>query len=151
MSIATSAPSPDGRGERHASWLELFFDLVFVAAIAALAAQLHDDHSVAGLAFTNAFGATLWLGSLALDESTRPFMWAGAMLFLTTTFAFAPWSRSSDPFDAGHVAERYGLFTIIVLGESIVVTVAGLQTGSSVAAALVAVLGFVVAAAIWWL
>jgi len=35
-------------GERHASWLELFFDLVLVAAVAALATQLHADHSVAG-------------------------------------------------------------------------------------------------------
>jgi len=103
------------------------------------------------LAITNALGATLWLTSLALDEDTRPLVWAAAMLFLTTTFALAPWSRSSDPFDPGHVAERYGLFTIVVLGESIVVTVAGLETGSSLAAVLVAVLGFVVAAAIWWL
>ncbi len=230
-------------GERHASWIELFFDLVFVAAVAALATQLHDDHSAAGLAvfaglfvpvwwgwmgytwyatgfasddavfrlgllsgmlaigalsagvagaaggdsttfviayaclfyvlaalygrtwlateaarplaarlaIGNALGATLWLASLGLDESVRPIVWSVAMLLQITTFAFAPWSRSSDPFDPVHVAERYGLFTIVVLGESIVVTVAGLEIGSSVPAALVAVLGFVVAAAIWWL
>ena len=29
--------------ERHASWLELFFDLVFVVAIAQLAHFLHDE------------------------------------------------------------------------------------------------------------
>lgn len=73
------------------------------------------------------------------------------MLVLIGAFALAPWSRSADPFRPGHVAERYGLFTIIVLGESIVVTVAGLETGSSRAAALIAILGFVIAAAIWWL
>jgi low temperature requirement protein LtrA len=28
--------------ERHATWLELFFDLVFVVAIAELAQALHD-------------------------------------------------------------------------------------------------------------
>lgn len=38
-----------------------------------------------------------------------------------------------------------------MLGESIVVTVAGLDIGSSLSAALVAVVGFVVAATIWWL
>ena len=33
---------------RHATWLELFFDLVFVVAIAALAGLLHDDLSLGG-------------------------------------------------------------------------------------------------------
>ena len=55
-----------------------------------------------------------------------------------------------------HIAERYGLFTIIVLGESVLASL------NSVVAALeetdqkgdvirVAVLGFVVVAAMWWL
>jgi len=107
----------------------------------------------AHLGIGNALGATLWLASLALDEGARPVAWAVAMLLLIAAFALAPWSRSVEPYDPGHVAERYGLFTIIVLGESIVVAVAvaGLETGSSVAAALVAALGFVIAAAIWWL
>jgi low temperature requirement protein LtrA len=34
--------------ERHASWLELFFDLVFVLVVAQVAAALHDDLSAAG-------------------------------------------------------------------------------------------------------
>jgi low temperature requirement protein LtrA len=99
----------------------------------------------------NAIGATVWLSSLAFPESARPFLRAGATLLLISTFAFATWSLSFRPYHTAHVAERYGLFTIIVLGESIVVTVAGLDTGSNVIAALVAALGFVIAAAIWWL
>ena len=35
-------------GGRHATWLELFFDLVFVLAIAELAHYLHDHLSVGG-------------------------------------------------------------------------------------------------------
>jgi low temperature requirement protein LtrA len=34
---------------RHATWLELFFDLVFVAALANLGDLLHDDHSFGGV------------------------------------------------------------------------------------------------------
>ena len=34
---------PDPQEERHPSWLELFFDLCFVAAVAALAADLQHD------------------------------------------------------------------------------------------------------------
>ncbi len=52
----------EGRGERHASWLELFFDLVFVAAVAALATQLHADHSLAGLAVFAALFVPVWWG-----------------------------------------------------------------------------------------
>src|SRR6266498_5505596 len=35
-------------GERHASWLELFFDLVFVVAITELSHELVLDHSAGG-------------------------------------------------------------------------------------------------------
>src|SRR5438477_4229287 len=35
-------------GERHASWLELFFDLVFVVAITELSRVLVEDHSPLG-------------------------------------------------------------------------------------------------------
>lgn len=90
-------------------------------------------------------------GTLALGETAQPVMWAAAMLLLIATFVTAPWPSSALTYDPGHVAERYGLFTLVVLGESIVVTVTGLQTGSSLAASLVAVLGFILAAAIWWL
>jgi low temperature requirement protein LtrA len=54
-------------------------------------------------------------------------------------------------YEPDHIAERYGLFTLIVLGESIVAVVAGLDTGSEARAVLVAVLGLVIASAIWWL
>lgn len=36
-------------GERHATWLELFFDLVFVVAVAETAHLLHDDLTPGGL------------------------------------------------------------------------------------------------------
>ena len=52
------------------------------------------------------------------------------------------------PFDVAHIPERYGLFTLIVFGESIVVTALGIGSGSS---ALVAGVAFVVACALWWL
>src|SRR6266536_1256637 len=38
----------DEVGARHATWLELFFDLVFVVAITELAHELEIDHSAAG-------------------------------------------------------------------------------------------------------
>ncbi|WP_247003423.1 low temperature requirement protein A [Halosolutus gelatinilyticus] len=46
---------------RHATWLELFFDLVFVVAIAQLAHRLHDDHTLIGvLGFVALFVPVWW-------------------------------------------------------------------------------------------
>jgi len=44
---------------RRASWLELFFDLVLVAAVGALAAQLHEDLSLAR--FAGLFVPVFWV------------------------------------------------------------------------------------------
>lgn len=50
------------RGERHATWLELFFDLVFVVAIAELAHLLHDELSWTGIfSFAALFVPVWWL------------------------------------------------------------------------------------------
>ncbi len=50
------------RGERHATWLELFFDLVFVVAIAELAHLLHDELTWSGIgSFAALFVPVWWL------------------------------------------------------------------------------------------
>jgi low temperature requirement protein LtrA len=46
--------------ERRASWLELFFDLVLVAAVAALASLLHEDSSATGLAVYAGLFVPVW-------------------------------------------------------------------------------------------
>ncbi|MEO0457673.1 MAG: low temperature requirement protein A [Cyanobacteria bacterium P01_A01_bin.114] len=52
----------DRESTRHATWLELFFDLVFVFAIAELAHLLHSDLSWAGIAgFAALFIPVWWL------------------------------------------------------------------------------------------
>jgi low temperature requirement protein LtrA len=229
--------------ERQASWLELFFDLVLVAAVAALADQLHHDRSLAGLAvfgglfipvwwvwwgFTwyssafnaddttnrlallaamagigalavgvpgaahadsstfvvayaglfallaalyarawllvstarslsaryaigNALGALIWLASLLVDEHWRPALWVVAMLVLLGSPVLAAASLPMLSYDPRHIAERYGLFTLIVLGESIVATVSSIHPRWCTAAVATALLGLVIAAAIWWL
>lgn len=47
-------------GERRATWLELFFDLVFVVAIAQLAHDLHENYSIAGLVSFAALFIPVW-------------------------------------------------------------------------------------------
>jgi low temperature requirement protein LtrA len=41
--------STDPRKSRRASWLELFFDLIFVAAVAQVGVPLREDYTLHGL------------------------------------------------------------------------------------------------------
>jgi low temperature requirement protein LtrA len=56
-------------------------------------------------------------------------------------------------FQPEHIAEHNGLFTIIVLGESVLAVAVGgtAGTGWEPAAVLAGVLSFMIAACLWWL
>lgn len=240
---------------RTSTWLELFFDLCFVVAVAALARGLHDDPSFGGIlrflglfvpvwwawigftwyatAFDNddvlyrvtllagmlcilwlaasidgipegvtvgfvlAFvalqlllvglfvrarldakeehfsgvrpmatiyaagyliGAGVWLASLLAPAPARYVVWAAALIIeivtpiLAVRAAFRGETYVARLFHPAHIRERYGLFTLIVLGESVLAVATGTAgTGWEPAAVLTGVFGFVVAACIWWI
>jgi low temperature requirement protein LtrA len=58
---ATDESESAGSPERHASWLELFFDLVVVAAVAQLADRLLGDPSAADVGLCIALYVAVWL------------------------------------------------------------------------------------------
>jgi low temperature requirement protein LtrA len=68
------------------------------------------------------------------------------------------WAESTGhptPFHGGHIAERYGLFTIIVLGECILAASTAVQEavtagGLSVPLTILAASGLVLVLAMWW-
>ena len=233
------------QGERHATWLELFFDLVFVISIAevvhtledyrtlgdflgtaglfvavwwawigytvyadrfdtddllhrvlvlagmlaviAMALSVHDalhggsaQFAVAFVAvrgivlvlnararrhaaparpllnlFLTAFsiGASLWLLSVFVPEPARYVLWGLALLIELS----APWVGRRQivkaPVHASHLIERFGLFTLIVLGESVISVAQGAAkvedwTAGTLAAA---VGGFLAVVCLWWL
>jgi low temperature requirement protein LtrA len=232
-------------GERHASWLELFFDLVFVVAVTELSHYLVVDHSAGGflrfaglfipvfvawqgymayatrfdtddLAFRLAYfgamlavatmavligdvahgehtaafalayvilrsimlalyvrawravpqarplirfygvgygvGVALWLGSLAFDTPWRYVVWAVAQVLELSLPPLSTRLHRRIPTDPRHLPERWALFTLIVLGESVVaVAIATAGTSWHVSSAAAAVLGFAAVAAVWWL
>ena len=229
---------------RRVTWLELFFDLVFVAAVAQVGTHLRDDYSVDGLLrFTflfiliwwawlghttfstrfdtddlvqrvltwlqmflvavmaiNATGAldsrdsagfaaayslmrfvlvaqyfrarrvrqarsltlryaascgvsaALWLLSALIPAPERFWLWALALTLDVVTPLLTTSHLVSVPHDPAHLPERYGLFSIILLGESMVAVMTGMghQEYWSVDAALSAILGMVLVFAIWW-
>ena len=234
----------DDQGERHATWLELFFDLVFVISIAELVHTLEDYRSLgdflgtAGLfvavwwawvgytvyadrfdtddllhralvlagmlaviamalsvhdalhggsaqfaltfvavrgivlvlnararrhaaparpllnLFLAAFstGAALWLVSVFVPEPARYVLWGVALVIELST----PWVGyrriARAPVHASHLVERFGLFTLIVLGESVISVAQGAADVDWTSATLAAaVAGFLIVAGLWWL
>ncbi len=236
--------SLDSEEERHATWLELFFDLVFVVAVAQVAQHLIGDHTLAGFAefaalfvpvwwmwvgftfyadrfdtddvlfrvltfaemlavaavavsvpdalgdgsaeFALAYvaaravvialywrawlnvpeargltglwigsftvGAGLWLVSLAFEPPARYWLWAAGLAVDLLTPLLARRFIARVPISASHIPERIGLFTIIVLGESIVAVVAGTELADwSAHGIAIAITSFVISAGIWWI
>jgi low temperature requirement protein LtrA len=103
--------------------------------------------------------ALFWLAGACVDPSQRLVLWTLALILDYASPALGFWtpglgrSRTADwDVEGGHLAERCGLFVIIALGESIVVTGAKFAdqpwTGTTVAAFLVAFFGTV---AMWWI
>ena len=232
-------------GERHASWLELFFDLVFVLAVAQVARVLAEHSDLVGLvryavlfipvwwawigftfyadrfesegpayrilmfaamlamtafaltlggAFTPAgdtpfiicyvlvrlvlvvgylrvayyiplarsfsmqypigLGAmmVLLLVSLLTDPPLRYAIWAVALILELLTPLLNLRAARVLPIDRSHIPERFGLFTIIVLGEAVIATAmgaAGVPWNLSTIAT--SSLGFGMAVCIWWI
>jgi low temperature requirement protein LtrA len=69
--------TPDPEAERHASWLELFFDLVFVLALLAVTARLDVDDMPSWLELGAAFGVFVlvqwaWVGQAFFDTRYDP-------------------------------------------------------------------------------
>lgn len=105
----------------------------------------------------NALGMLCWLVSPLLPEALRPLAWIAGMAILMATPMLAVRTLLGRDyrvrvFHPGHIRERYGLFAIIVLGESLLAVASGTSGADWSAPAVVAgVAGFGLAAATWWL
>ena len=234
----------DTDDSRHATWLELFFDLVFVVAVAQLAFAVSHDltlhgflvfcglfvpvwwawvgftfyadrfdtddvvhrvlmlggmFTVAGLAsvipdavegdtvpfglayvavrlFVIALNARAWrhlpparplldayllsfsapaaliLASLAVPAPSRYWVWAVALAIDLGTPLAVRRRIEVVPIHASHIPERVGLFTIIVLGETVLAVVIGTSSVDwNLESGAVSLLGFVLGAGFWWI
>jgi low temperature requirement protein LtrA len=233
-----------GEAAHKVTWLELFFDLIFVAAIAQVAEPLHDDYSFAGAfrfatlfvliwwawtgytvfatrfhaddglqrllmplqmfvvaamaanaedqlhsrssaGFMAAYGvlrliliaqyfrarhlpaaraltlryvagygtaALIWLVSALLPAPARYVLWAGAFAIdLGTPWLTLPHAVRLPP-SPSHLPERFGLFTLILLGESVVAVMRGMRSQQdwTPVAALSAFAGMGLLFLVWW-
>jgi low temperature requirement protein LtrA len=105
-------------------------------------------HSVVGLAASTALGiAILVVGSL-LGGNARAAVWLVALVFdMGGPLVIDPSGWRLVP---GHFAERHGLIVLVALGESVVAIGAGSQGEVDGGVIAAAVIGIVVACALWW-
>ena len=131
--------SADNEEERRATWLELFFDLIFVVAIAELAHYLDGHVGLSGFfSFVALFVPTWWC-------------WLGST-FYATRF---------DTDDLGHRLLTLLQMALVAalavnvhhgLGESVVAVVKGVaQKEWDVASVVAALLGLSIAFSLWWI
>jgi low temperature requirement protein LtrA len=98
-----------------------------------------------------AAGALLWAVSLAVPRPVGFVLWAAAVLVEALVPLLATRSSTDVPLHVEHLPERFALFVILVLGESVAGIAHGLHGAGWTGSALpVAALAFVLAAALWW-
>ncbi len=99
-----------------------------------------------------AVGAGFWLVSLLFPTPWRYVVWIVAQVLELSLPPLSTQLHRRIPTSARHLPERWALFTLIVLGESVVaVAVATAGADWHFTSAAAAVLGFSSVAAIWWL
>ncbi|HEV7183463.1 MAG TPA: low temperature requirement protein A [Leifsonia sp.] len=101
----------------------------------------------------NGVTAALWIASIWLPHPFDFVLWAVAIVLEVTLLVAS--SRSWPQgvlaeLNVEHLSERFGLLVIIVLGESVLTTVAALDTAWTVLAGVTAALGLVVASCLAW-
>ena len=130
----------------------------FLTFVAAGAGSVERERAGRILIWFVAAGA-LWIAGALAEGSTRTLLW---LIALAIDYAgpictfYVPGMRKIDPsawaIETGHFAERFQLFVILALGESIVVTGATAAGEELDAARLAAFsVAFLGTAAMWWL
>ena len=129
------------------------YGIVRAAHIALFLIASRDDpelrRSVLGLGGGTAVGVGLLLAGAIAGGETQTVLWILSFVLDMAEPAFfgaAGWRLMPS-----HFAERHGLIVLIAIGESIVAIGAGAETQIDAGVITAAVLGIVVAAALWWL
>ena len=97
-------------------------------------------------------GAAIWGTSALLPTPHCYALWITGLLAELLTPILSSSAVARVPFNASHIPERFGLFTIIVLGEVVALNAIGIAASGLRAETLAVVAGsFLIAACQWWL
>lgn len=94
----------------------------------------------------------LWLISIATPANIRYIFWGVAIFIELLMPILGSQLLANTPVHRSHLPERFGLLTLIVIGESIVsVATATTQTNWNLVPTIAAIGAFIIAACLWWL
>lgn len=129
--------------------LRLFLVAQYARARSIERARRLATHYLAG----HGIAALLWIASALVPAPLRFLIWAVAFVIDLGTPWLAVKHNTAAPPDGAHLPERFGLFTLILLGESVVAIMHGMESQEywSATAAIAAFLGMALVFAIWWL
>jgi low temperature requirement protein LtrA len=151
--LATNTPNAIAEGGRGFAIAYISVRLVLLALYARAMRHVRVARPVAAVYFgAFSIGVLIWLASLVVAPPARWWLWGIALAF-EFCVPFYAWKRiPGAPIDPRHLPERFGLFTIIVLGESVLSVVLGVShTSWEIDAGFAAAGGFLAAAALWWI
>jgi low temperature requirement protein LtrA len=151
--LATNTPEAIDTGGRAFAVSYVFVRLVLLALYARAIRYVPEARPLSVLYFrVFTAGTLIWIVSIAVPPPGRWWLWAFALV-LELAAPFVAWGRlPRAAVDPRHLPERFGLFTIIVLGESVLSVVLGVaDTTWEVDSGFTAAGGFVIAAALWWI
>lgn len=159
-SLVLAAGVPAAFNDLDFRWTVLGYVIMRIAYVAQWLRAGREHPSVRTLAIKLAAGATavqvLWVLQLLLPDDYR--IMAFIVLFLVDLSVpwFAGWNADQGGFHAHHIAERFGLFTLIVIGESITAATLAIQgafaaQGHVLDLIVLAVAALLISLSVWWL
>lgn len=97
-------------------------------------------------------GLAFWIGSFAVSPPMKYGLWVIGIVIEISSMSIVYVTLEDVPAQRSHMDERFGLFTIVVLGE----TILGVASGTSdshwqATAVITGIAGFVIAVSLWWL
>ncbi|WP_246670011.1 low temperature requirement protein A [Arthrobacter zhaoguopingii] len=157
--LVIAAGASDAMTESDFWLVTIGYAIMRLAMVAQWLRAAHGDAPLRRTALKYAIGISvvqvLWLARLALPEQ------GGIPVFLVLVLieiAVPIWAESSrpTPWHPHHIAERYGLFTLILLGESILASANAIidaaESSEHISPLIaVAVSGLVIASGMWWI
>jgi low temperature requirement protein LtrA len=157
--LLLAAGVPDGFDRQDYTVATFGYVLMRVAMVTQWLRVAHDDPAGRTTALRYAAGiAVVQLGWIALLAAPLSWGTPGFVLLAACELAVPVWAvRSTQPtaWQPEHIADRYGLFTLIVLGECVLAATTTLQAaigtgGLSASLAVAAAGGLVLLFALWW-
>ena len=98
--------STDPSQSRRASWLELFFDLIFVAAVAQIGVPLGEDYSVHGLVRYGLMFLLIWwawLGHTMYSRASTPMTFCSVYSLSCRSLPLLQWPLTQNPLSTAEL------------------------------------------------